>query len=26
MYIQVEYKIKNTQTPAVFTTSFTRVR
>jgi len=26
MYIQVEYKIKNTQTPAVFTTSFSRVR
>ena len=26
MYIQIEYKIKNTQTPAVFTTSFTRVR
>lgn len=26
MFIQVEYKIKNTQTPAVFTTSFTRVR
>lgn len=26
IYIQVEYKIKNTQTPSVFTTTFTRVR
>ena len=26
MYISVEFIIKNTQTPAIFTTKFTRVR
>ena len=26
VFIQVEYKIKNTQEPAIFTTTFTRVR